>query len=79
MNKGNIFQFIGVMEVMGDSSFEANVLKFCRSFRNALSHSKVSVKAVLGRHVKCHMNRRKSPECCGFFPFISAFKAAEDI
>lgn len=45
MNKGNIFQFIGIMEVMGDSFFEANLLKFYRSIRNGLSHSKVSVKA----------------------------------
>lgn len=61
MNKGNIFQFVGVMEVTGDSLFEANLLKFYRSIRNGLNHLKVSVKVVLGRHVKCHMNTRKKP------------------
>lgn len=77
MNKENIFQFVGVMEVMGDSPFGANVLKFYRSIRNGLSHWKVSVKAVLEKHVKCcHMNRRKSPECCGFSPFHLCFQSS---
>lgn len=61
---------------MGDSPFEANLLKFYRSIRNGLSHSKVSVKVVLGRNVKCHMNRRKSPECCGFSPIHFCFQSS---
>lgn len=65
------------MEVMRDSFFEVNLLKFYRSIRNGLSYSKVSVKA--GEACEVSHEQKEKPWAVGFLPFISAFKAAEDI
>lgn len=65
-----------ITEVMGDSPFEANLLQFYRSTRNGLSHLQVSIKAVLGRLVKCLVNRRKNPECYRFSPIHLSFQSS---
>lgn len=64
------------MDVMGDFSFEVNLLQFYISIRNGLSRMKVNVKAVLGRHVQCCMNRRKRLGCCGFCPIHLCFQSS---